>query len=93
MIANGLLQIISKEEFELACSSYMKLKNKPTIKSSNEACNLIRRKHGNDAVVTAFGVIKSSENTAKGLRASVGWHKGKTYQEYKDGGCYEDIRL
>ena len=90
---NNYIETISRETYEIVCSNYMKAKNKPTMRLSNKACNSIREKFGNDAVITAFGVIKSSENTAKGVKASVGWSKDKTYQEYKDGGCYEHIYL
>lgn len=68
--------------------------NKDNIKQDQVrliGCDWLRSKYGEDAVVTRFGVIKSSKNTANGTKTSIGWRKGEKYTEYKDGGCFEDI--
>ena len=79
---------ISRNEFVKACQDKMKQDQVQLT-----GCDWIRSKYGEDAVVTAFGVIKSSQNTANGTRTSIGWRKGEKYTEYRDGGCFEDIRI
>tara|TARA_R110000744_G_scaffold353407_1_gene459756 strand:- start:63 stop:548 length:486 start_codon:yes stop_codon:yes gene_type:complete len=56
-------------------------------------CDLLKERHGEDAVITYWGRIISKQVVDAKSKVTVGWSKNPNqHKEYKDGGCYKDIK-
>lgn len=84
--------VLDTERERLAKEKAERLEKELKLKSISP-CDLLKKKYGEDAVVTYYGRIKSKQVVDNKQRITKGWSKDPNYHKpYKDGGCYEDIK-